>query len=723
MIRTLPIGIAFASRFLLASFFFYSTLTPALAADDPSTGGIGATEAPIASASAEGWANDSEVTEVGKSAIRAQDLLKVQLENSQNDISSIAEVANTVRNIAYVLFLLVLLGGGILLMITRGRNIKLLRFLPYSLLMLVWITFSFPVTEFVYRATDALTLNFMKGVQRDNLYLIKFNANYQFKGYRRQGDEYNEAAKTNLTLVRLTTFTYNVMTMVLIARKIGMLFLIIVSPLIALLLPFPLIKNTAKIWIGVFFQFLFYWPLFAIFLWATTKIWQSGIPLNFTGGAQDLVKYPTATSILIAGPGVAAGLAQNANNPHTYTLYLVGLAMLWTSLILPFLLLRIFRDVSGEGGKEDKSASSFRALTNALLGRNQPPPQPIAPAGAGQAKALANASVSLPFARSVSTANIQANNVNIEANIPKLNTNDILKIAGINIPTLRDLANYDLSRTSARAGQQNLASTPTSKLASNLAQLSTPNQAATESDRKRLSTIRRELESRATSGDRQADAVLKAAQTAGVAAGVASAQTASHVAGRAIKSGQNVAGRPTVSPIVPSVNKVQTVSIDDYEQVKKMWSQNYQTADIPQSEKVKSRQDWVKGDIAKLESLISMMSSLNPETRKDALGEVSALLPFILLGGFSETEITAYLRAKLEGAKEVLVDLEKQKEKETLVEVEAKTEEVKPKTLAQEMAEDIPGNISENKFTKLEGKETPLETKPEAPKPPEPELK
>ena len=53
---------------------------------------------------------------------------------------------------------------------------------------------------------------------------------------------------------------------------------------------------------------------------------------------------------------------------------------------------------------------------------------------------------------------------------------------------------------------------------------------------------------------------------------------------------------------------------------------------------------------------------------------VSTILPFLLLGGFSNAEIVAYLKAKLEAAKAVIKEVlqveEKKEEEETKVEVD-----------------------------------------------------
>lgn len=67
---------------------------------------------------------------------------------------------------------------------------------------------------------------------------------------------------------------------------------------------------------------------------------------------------------------------------------------------------------------------------------------------------------------------------------------------------------------------------------------------------------------------------------------------------------------------------------------------------------------------------------------------VSAILPFLLIGGFAQTEVVAYLKAKLEAAKTVITELErKQEEEDTMADTSSKKEE-KPKEMTSQ--EELP---------------------------------
>lgn len=91
-----------------------------------------------------------------------------------------------------------------------------------------------------------------------------------------------------------------------ILRKIILWFLLLVSPFLPLLLSFPLIRNTGRIWIGVFFQWLFSIApnSFALFFGATAKLFADGIPFvfDFSRIEKAVGIFPTAIIITYGGP-------------------------------------------------------------------------------------------------------------------------------------------------------------------------------------------------------------------------------------------------------------------------------------------------------------------------------------------------------------------------------------------------------------------------------------
>src|SRR5581483_7159790 len=140
---------------------------------------------------------------------------------------------------------------------------------------------------FTYEATDVVQGCFLRidctktdspKISTSDLLSIAFDYNH-FIGYYRVGPEYEESRFISLLLVRLTAFTYYVMTGILLIRKIILWFFIIISAVFPLLLFYNPLRNTAKIWVGEFFRWLLYAPLFAIFLHGLVVMWKSGIPL------------------------------------------------------------------------------------------------------------------------------------------------------------------------------------------------------------------------------------------------------------------------------------------------------------------------------------------------------------------------------------------------------------------------------------------------------------
>ena len=82
-----------------------------------------------------------------------------------------------------------------------------------------------------------------------------------------------------------------------------------------------------------------------------------------------------------------------------------------------------------------------------------------------------------------------------------------------------------------------------------------------------------------------------------------------------------------------------------------------------------------------MQSVIELIGSGDEERKKQGLEELAVVLPFLLLGGFSDQETTVYLKAKLEAVKKVLIELEKKEGLEDKVEIEAKKEDKNTKTM------------------------------------------
>jgi len=145
---------------------------------------------------------------------------------------------------------------------------------------------------------------------------------------------------------------------------------------------------------------------------------------------------------------------------------------------------------------------------------------------------------------------------------------------------------------------------------------------------------------------------------------------------------------------LPNENTVQQVSIEEYEEVRKMWEENYQNLEIPiglDGQQVE-RTEWLASDIEKMNNTINLLNSQDEKQVKQGMEAVANILPFLLIGGFSRSEVITYLKAKLEAAKAVTSILKKKEDEEdTLLGTKEKEEQATMvKHTMRELPEDEP---------------------------------
>ncbi|MFA5770750.1 MAG: hypothetical protein WC894_04630, partial [Patescibacteria group bacterium] len=124
----------------------------------------------------------------------------------------------------------------------------------------------------------------------------------------------------------------------------------------------------------------------------------------------------------------------------------------------------------------------------------------------------------------------------------------------------------------------------------------------------------------------------------------------------------------------------QTVSIDEYEQVKKMWIQQYEKGEVPVTENIKTRDVWVNHDIVFITNTLNKLFSPDVQAKQQGLDEVGYILPIFLVNNMSGEQLVTYLKAKIEAAKTIKVLMDR--EREVTERLKAKVEEVdvlKPK--------------------------------------------
>lgn len=831
------------------------------------------------------WVIDPEVTFIGKNAARAGLFLDWTLKNynwvcvnkvtdrqcddTNNPIARYWSLI--VLYIVVPLLFIVILATSIVIIITRGKSLTIMKFIPRFIAVVLLIVFSYSLLQFLYQFTDLIQGFFLRSninnpcppdciSQKDLLYV---GWDYRtFIGLRLLGDQYAESAFISLLLTKLTALTYFVMVFLLLVRKIILWFFIIVSPIFPILLLYYPVRNTAKIWIGEFFRWLLYAPLFAIFLNGLVFLWKNSIPLVFVNTNRDnpsQIVFPTAVNILLGGPREFVTPTNSVNLIETFALYVVSLIMLWIVILLPWILLQIFLDYASNFAPGDTAV--MKTLVNMATTNKTPP------SGGGVGKSPGGAGVALPFAKKFSIPkDLQpgptgaAKELKVEnlkatfaqpATIPTANVNsatvnaEVLNAANVRVPSLRDIAKFDAALTSRDQSKQQEAS----RIAQVLEKIANPANISNSSDRDKYVEIHDKISQNNDNGNLVANSLLNAAsvtarrnaqistqqtrdtlkqmanpslssvtnrdkmtklnnmlkesaaskspeksqlaqkilsvtdktsdgeieqikgqlsQTSsthisksvtsavqqearaatsikGVLQQMANPRSVTHIADKqsvvklkaslekASAQGNKLAssilevsdktsvseieelqkkiqdaqekGEPIAAEVaalaqktatLPTANRVQEVSNEDYQAVKDLWKQNYSNLEVPQG-MAGTRAEWIKDDIESIDETIGLLTSPDAEKVQEGMDQVSNILPFLMIGGFSQDEIVQYLRAKQDAAKEVSKSLAIEEEEKVSVNVTSThTEKAKAATLEASVPEDSTESFSSN---------------------------
>ncbi len=714
-------------------------------------------------------------------------MVKISENQCDNNNNPLIPFWIIIRNIVYALLALFVLATAFILIITRGQSVTVMKFIPRFVFVLVFITISFSVVQFIYQMGDIVQDFFLrsKGKYISTQDLLYIGFDYEtFTGLKKTGPEFEESAFISLLLVKLTAITYYVMTVILLVRKIILWFFIVLSPVFPLLIFYRPIRNTAKIWAGEFFRWLLYAPLFAIFLHGIVVVWRAGIPLpfDFSGVQAGKIVYPTAINILIGGPGQVLSISNSVNLRDTFALYVVALLMLWVAILLPFLLLKIFLDYLNSLSLD--SNIMLKQFANRNFGFLNPPkgiPQGPPPPSPGQFQPTGVARTLPFFAKKGAAIRPIEVKVNIEAHVRE--SADVLRLTNLSIPKMRDIARFETSMLSSDIEKR----TEASQFHSTLSKIANPNLVVIPSEKEQFSTVRQKLVEQKQRGNPIASAVLTASQISAVspieknAAGVRAERIAQarqtqlfqvsqilknitttqttvlpaekeriakmkdkllaekqkgnmlaltildaseEISRKDITEDQKIKienqildellveekkGNVLASELLPeapgmlkalreaalpAVNRVQQVSLDDYEEVRKLWVENYQTIEPPKDlygQEIEKRA-WIKNDMDRINQAVSLLNSFDVEKINQGMEMVANILPFLLIGGFSKSEVIAYLKAKLEAGKSVLNEIErKENEEESMV--ETKTQQVqKPKELKEEAERELSDN-------------------------------
>lgn len=734
------------------------------------------------------WIEDPEITAQGKSNDRARQFIYwVATHSAIDNHPVLTKIWTTTRNMSYFLVILTgaLLGLGII--IGQRTNFETgIKFRPAFtkiLLSILYVSFSATIIFTVVQLSEITMKFFIENLGGNDLFNIYFSGISQEKNYvdffgcRDLNIRVQEAVKSEIQILKLTNMSYYFMGGMLLLRKIILWFLLFVSPFLAILLSFSLIKNVGMIWIGVFFQWVFYGPLLALFLGGLASIWKYGIPFVFDFSRVDTAAgyiYPTAINILYGGPAQKLSVTNNANYIDTFVEYIITLIMLWAVTIFPWFLLRIFRDYCCEG----INAMKNMMLSNLNPGRpGGPSPSPTPPTSIPS-----NVGIEMKVPREMK-AEVKTRIETIEE-IKKAKTEDISRSLNIKANNITDIAHFETNKSLNEAANKNI----------NF--LKNPIQASTSTERQKYMNIRSELSSRAAKSDFAARQVInvfttsKAEQshireniitslpklgpvteivsykvklsqekvqqissaitdmvvnnknlieTISQKVGVDPEKTAQILNSlhqninspatevvqkisndtkinkekvtliikefsAQIKSDEKIAeavakennfSYEQVKKIIDAQNKIisepeknieqavtmsQTVSIDEYEEVKKMWTQQYEKGEIPITENIKTRDAWIENDIVVITNTLNKLFSSDVQIKQQGLDEVGYILPIFLVNNLSGEQLVTYLKAKIEAAK--IVKALTDREKEVTERLKAGAEEidvVKPK--------------------------------------------
>jgi hypothetical protein len=614
------------------------------------------------------WIEDSEVTAQGKSNDRARQFIYwVTTHAAIDNHPALTKVWSTARNLSYFLVILTaaLLGLGIIIgqRTNFETGIKLWPAITKILSAILYIAFSATIVITVVQLSEIIMKFFIENLGGKDLFNIYFSGisqekNYlDFVGCRDLNIRVQEAVKTEILMLKLTNWSYYFMGGMLLLRKIILWFLLFVSPFLAILLSFAFIKNVGMIWIGVFFQWVFYGPLLALFLGGMASIWKYGVPFVFDFSRVDTAAgyiYPTAINILYGGPAQKLSAINNGNYIDTYMEYIITLIMLWAVTIFPWWLLRIFRDYCCEG---------INAMKNMMLA-NLNPGHPSGPSPSPTpipANINSNVGVEMKIPREIGTT-VKTRIETIEE-IKKARTEEITQSLNIKASKITDVAHFETNKTVNETVNKNIN------------YLKNPIQAPTSSERQKYMNIRSELSSRASKADPIANRFIKSF----------------------IVSKINIAEKENIIKTLPKTTEILTsntkknieeiiavspaVTLDEYEQVKKMWINAYEKGEIPKTENLRSRSEWVEYDIVLITNTLNKLLSDDKMLKAQALDEIGFILPIFLINNLSGDQLVTYLKAKIEAARTVktLLDREKEVTERLKAGAEEKIDVMKPK--------------------------------------------
>ncbi len=465
------------------------------------------------------WVEDPAITAQGKADERARQFLYWVLNTSAIDNARVlTDIWQYTAMLALFGVVLVAAVFGIGYIISQRTNYDFkIRIWPTIIkigTMLLYVAFSASIVFFLIQFSEVLMKFSYENLGGQKLFNIYFaaddnllgrtEASYTtFVGCRDLNIRVTEGINAEIFMLKLTNVSYYVMGSMLLLRKILLWFLLFVSPFLALLMPFIFIRNTGWIWIGVFFQWLFYGPLLTLFLGAMAKIWEYGIPFSFDFSRVEKIGgyiYPTGINIVYGGPaqriyGAASEIPSrpisamnNGSYVDTFAEYVITLIMLWAVTFFPWWLLRIFRDYCCDGIYAMKNI--LLAMYDNMRGGPSKGPTPSGPTGPTM-KLDRNIPIETDIKVSLGSL----------AQMKKSMTIDLAKNLNLSASRITDIARVETNKQMQSVVNQNLTF------------LANPVKAQRPAERQQYMNLRSELFARAIKNDAMARTILASTST------------------------------------------------------------------------------------------------------------------------------------------------------------------------------------------------------------------
>jgi energy-converting hydrogenase A subunit M len=129
--------------------------------------------------------------------------------------------------------------------------------------------------------------------------------------------------------------------------------------------------------------------------------------------------------------------------------------------------------------------------------------------------------------------------------------------------------------------------------------------------------------------------------------------------------------------IEESVGIPPNIAVEDYEEVRNMWTDQYENGEVPVTENVQARDEWVEQDIVMITNTLNKLMSDDEQMKQEGLDELGFIIPVFMINNLKGEELVVYLKAKLEAAKTVKkqIDMEKRLREEILGEKQKEEEE------------------------------------------------